>query len=123
MAHLHAKPQSFTDWFRNNPGHAVRALPLTFAVFSIIMGIAILLPGGAAGSFTTASVAALIAGALHVGWRYLRATSLATRPVSEASEGRRGITLVDIMVWLSVTPILMIPVVVWVVSTAQHTAR
>lgn len=122
MPHLDAKLQGFTDWFQNNPGHAVRALPLTFSVFSIIMGVGILLPGGAASAFVTAAIVASIAGVIHVGWRYLKATFLVTRPAGEAS-GPRGMTLVDILMWLSIAPILLMAVT-WGISAAlPHSAR
>lgn len=106
------KPSSFNAWFRENPGHMVRAVPLAFTVSTLVMIAGFLLPGDASisDSFVTAAVAGSAAVALHIGWRYLKATVAALRPQTDSSEPR-GFTLVDVMVALTVVPMLLMALV------------
>ena len=111
MTSQSTKPSSFNAWFRANPGHLVRAAPLAFTVFTLIMIASVLFPGDASISdaFVTAAVAGSVSACLHVGWRYLKTTAVALRPESNAS-GPRGFTLMDIMVALGVVPVLLVAV-------------
>lgn len=115
-----ARPVGFTAWYRDNPGHAVRALPISFAAFTVVALASFLIPGSSiSATFVNASLAGCVAGLIHVGFRYLKTVYAAVSP-QRAPDEPRGMTIMDVMVVLAIVP-LGAMMLVWVLSV--FTAR
>ena len=100
-----ARPLSFSTWFRQNPGHVVRALPAFFVAFSAVLAGSFLLPGiSMSEAFITASLVGCAAGAGRTVVCYLQAVVSAFRPEAEP-EG--AIIWLTIMAGLAITAMLM----------------
>lgn len=103
---------SFPAWFRDNPGHLVRALPASFCVFSGVLVISLISGMNVSDSFVTASLMGCLAGVGRTALHYLRAVATAVRRMEgdrESSSG--GFTWLELAASLAVVSSLLLIVV------------